>query len=40
VNDIVRAWLAAWRLAGGDLGRTPYMEQDARGTESPSPGGS
>jgi len=26
VTDIVRAWLAAWRLAGGDMGRTPYLE--------------
>lgn len=26
VTDIVRSWLAVWRLAGGDLGRTPYLE--------------
>jgi len=26
VTDIVRAWLAAWRIAGGDMGRTPYLE--------------
>lgn len=26
VTDIVRAWLAAWRRAEGDLGRTPYLE--------------
>jgi len=26
VTDIVRAWLAAWRLGGGDVGRTPYLE--------------
>jgi hypothetical protein len=26
VTDIVRVWLAVWRLAGGDMGRTPYME--------------
>lgn len=25
VNDIVRAWLAAWERAGGDLGKTPYV---------------
>jgi hypothetical protein len=25
VTDIVRSWLAAWRDAGGDLGRTPYL---------------
>jgi hypothetical protein len=26
VTDIVRSWLAVWRLAGGDMGRTPYLE--------------
>lgn len=24
-TDIVRVWLSAWREAGGDLGRTPYL---------------
>lgn len=26
VTDIVRSWLTVWRLAGGDMGRTPYLE--------------
>jgi len=26
VNDLVRAWLTAWRMAGGDTGRTPYAK--------------
>jgi len=26
VTHIVRAWLAAWRAAGGDVGRTPYWK--------------
>lgn len=26
VNDIVRAWLAVWERAGGDMGRTPYRK--------------
>jgi hypothetical protein len=26
ITDIVRTWLAVWRLAGGDMGRTPYLE--------------
>ena len=26
VTDIVRSWLAVWRLAGGDMGHTPYLE--------------
>ncbi len=29
VTDVVRAWLAAWEAAQGDLGRTPY--RDPRG---------
>lgn len=29
VTDLVRAWLAAWRLGGGDIGRTPYLEPAA-----------
>jgi hypothetical protein len=36
VTDIVRAWLAVWRLAGGDMGRTPYLEP---ATEPSTPGG-
>ena len=28
VNDIVRAWLTAWRMAGGDTGRTPYAKKE------------
>lgn len=27
VTDIVRAWIAAWRLANGDLRRTPYLDK-------------
>ena len=38
VTDVVRAWLAAWRLGGGDLGRTPYLEP-AAATERAAPGG-
>ena len=30
VTGIVRAWLAAWEQAGGDLGRTPYVQQSQR----------
>jgi len=26
VTDIVRAWLAVWRRAGGDISRTPYTK--------------
>lgn len=26
VTDVVRVWLAAWRQAHGDLGRTPYLK--------------
>jgi hypothetical protein len=26
VTDVVRAWLAAWAQANGDLGRTPYLK--------------
>lgn len=29
VTDIVRAWLAAWQAAHGDVGRTPYREPQA-----------
>ena len=29
VTLVVRAWLAAWRQAGGDVGRTPYLEKPA-----------
>lgn len=25
VNHVVRAWLASWKAAGGDMGRTPYL---------------
>ena len=25
VTNTVRAWLACWRVAGGDIGRTPYL---------------
>jgi len=38
VTDVVRAWLAAWRLGGGDVGRTPYLEPSAV-TERATPGG-
>jgi hypothetical protein len=27
VTDVVRVWLAAWRQAGGDMGRTPYFDK-------------
>jgi len=33
VNDIVRAWLTVWKAAGGDMGRTPYLEQPPAGVE-------
>jgi hypothetical protein len=26
VTHVARAWIAAWRLAGGDLARTPYAD--------------
>ena len=26
VTDVVRVWLAAWRVAQGDMGRTPYLK--------------
>lgn len=29
VTDVVRAWLAAWERAGGDMGRTPYWRPPA-----------
>jgi hypothetical protein len=29
INNVVRVWLAIWRIAGGDLGRTPYMKKKA-----------
>jgi hypothetical protein len=29
INNVVRVWLAIWRQAGGDLGRTPYMKKKA-----------
>lgn len=25
VNDVVRVWLAVWSRAGGDMGKTPYI---------------
>lgn len=25
-TDVVNAWLAAWHSAGGDMGRTPYLD--------------
>ena len=31
VTLVVRAWLAAWKLAHGDLGRTPYLASPAPG---------
>jgi len=37
VTDIVRAWLAVWRLAGGDMGRTPYLEPATEPTTSGDP---
>ena len=30
VTAIARAWLAAWRETGGDVGRTPYLEGTPR----------
>jgi hypothetical protein len=27
ITDVVRIWLAIWREAGGDLGRTPYLKR-------------
>ena len=27
ITDIVRAWLAVWKQAGGDMGRTPYLKR-------------
>jgi hypothetical protein len=27
VTDLVRVWIAAWRQASGDLGRTPYLRR-------------
>jgi hypothetical protein len=30
VTNVVRAWLAIWREAGGDLGRTPYLKFDGK----------
>lgn len=33
VTDIVRVWLAAWRAAGGDLGRTPYLARPSAASE-------
>lgn len=29
INDIVKAWIAAWARAEGDLGRTPYRQPAA-----------
>ena len=37
VTDIVRAWLAVWRLAGGDMGRTPYLEPATESSTSGDP---
>ena len=37
VTDIVRAWLAVWRLAGGDMGRTPYLEPETEPSTSGGP---
>lgn len=33
VNAVVRAWLEAWRRAGGDMGYTPYMTFDPPGSK-------
>jgi len=33
VTDIVRAWLAAWKQAHGDTGRTPYTKPPERTAE-------
>lgn len=33
ITDIVRAWLSAWERAGGDLGRTPYLESEGSVSE-------
>ena len=30
ITDVARAWLAAWSQAGGDVGRTPYLERNDR----------
>jgi hypothetical protein len=37
VTDIVRVWLAVWRLAGGDMGRTPYLEPATESSTSGDP---
>jgi hypothetical protein len=29
-TDIVNVWLAVWKTAGGDMGRTPYRQQTGR----------
>jgi len=29
VTDIVRSWLDAWSRANGDMGRTPYLQQNS-----------
>lgn len=37
ITDIVRSWLAVWRLAGGDMGRTPYLEPPTEPSTSGGP---
>jgi hypothetical protein len=39
VTDIVRAWLAVWERAGGDVGRTPYLDPNAPRSDPPPPSG-
>ncbi len=36
MTDIVRAWLAAWEKAGGDLGWTPYLRSVPRSGGAPA----
>jgi len=37
VTDIVRVWLAVWERAGGDIGRTPYLDPNAPRSDPPPP---
>lgn len=37
ITNVVRAWLAAWESADGDLGRTPYRKPKASKTDAGRP---
>jgi hypothetical protein len=39
INNVVRVWLAVWRQAGGDLGRTPYMKKKKKAVTEMTDGG-